>query len=97
MTTGHAKTDGLVLEAYRKKATHAKLYQWEKVLLVLADGRWHGAPELTEKVTHRFSDAVMKARSHGAEIRIRLEPGKDPGLQHYQYALGTEPDQSELF
>jgi len=43
----------------------------QKLLAVLADGRWHPADELAFKVSFRFGHTVFVARRKGYSIEIR--------------------------
>jgi hypothetical protein len=47
--------------------------QLDKLLALLADGRWHPTEELIEQVGHRFSVAIQTARQRGHTIERRRD------------------------
>jgi len=63
----------------------AKKTKEERLLEALADGRWHGSRELSEKVSHRFGAYKFTLVAKGYTIEVRLDPDRPKGEMWYQY------------
>lgn len=70
-----------------------RIIKTEKLLTILADGRWHSTKDLVHRVGHTFAFAKFKITRQGFIVEKRKHPGKP---RQYQYRLeggpGYNPD-----
>ncbi len=57
----------------------------ERLLDLLADGRWHGGRELALKVSHRFGAYLFRLKEKGYNFEKRLDPNRPRGEVWYEY------------
>jgi len=73
-----------------------KVTKEERLLALLLDGEWHSAPELVQKVSHRFGGYLHTLKhDHGVEWEKMLDPNRPQGEVWYLYRL--VPGQGRLF
>ena len=70
-----------------EKRTHI-----QKIILVLSDGRWHAAPELS-KVTWKFGSRLSDMAQRGIEYEKRKAPTCPKGENYYEYRLKAVSDE----
>ena len=67
------------------RSSKQKLTKKEKLLNVLADGRWHSTKELVRRVGHTFPVAKYQLVHYGYRIETRRHPNR---RWQWQYRLG---------
>ena len=79
-----AKANTMVMDAIMRSRQGLELKVEEKVLLAIADGKWHSGAELAE-VTWRFGGYLHNLKQKGVCWEKRLMEGRPKGRMLYEY------------
>jgi hypothetical protein len=68
-----------------------KLTKEQRLVALMADGRWHSGRELALTVSHRFGGYLFNLKKHGFVWEKRLDPTRPFGEVWYLYRLNKFP------